>query len=249
MRLTALALALLAPPQLAHGLRLLNTAPLHNVRSSRRAFNILTSRSAAAIAAAFLASSPSFSFATTLSALSMDEQDALDLASRDPSTFRSTASGLKILDVLRNEEGYAPKPNERVYCHFKVWSKGFRNGTPADSSFTNAKPYDWFLGQPPPRIVAGIDEGIRDGMTVGSFRRLVIPPELGYGKAGLRKTVGNTKSPLLIKPDEPVYADLLLMPADACDAILRAPGAKAGYELEFAHDGNAKSLLCVRGKP
>ena len=68
------------------------------------------------------------------------------------------------------------------------------------------------------------------------------------GDAGLRRGA-SAKSSFLVQPGEPIYVDLLLMPTADCDAILRPGGARPGYELAFAHDGNAKSLLCKRGKP
>jgi hypothetical protein len=79
--------------------------------------------------------------ALRLSDLTSDEQEALDHANRDPALARTTPSGLKIIDVLTNEDGYAPTRDDRVFAHFKVWnSKGFRSGVPVDSSYLDGKP-------------------------------------------------------------------------------------------------------------
>jgi FKBP-type peptidyl-prolyl cis-trans isomerase len=51
----------------------------------------------------------------------------------------------------------------------------------ADSNTTG--PYIAVLGQTPPQMIAGLEQGLI-GMKVSGRREIVVPPELGYGAAG-----------------------------------------------------------------
>lgn len=82
---------------------------------------------------------------------SAEETDRLDLYSRtcvDPAADcgYTLPSGVRVIDV---QEGTGPEPKkgQKIYAHFKVWTNGFRSGPPADSSFSNARVYEWILGQ------------------------------------------------------------------------------------------------------
>ena len=55
------------------------------------------------------------------------------------------------------------------------------NGTEFDSSYKRNQPFDFNLGGG--QVIKGWDQGVV-GMKVGGKRKLVIPPELGYGTAG-----------------------------------------------------------------
>jgi FKBP-type peptidyl-prolyl cis-trans isomerase len=88
-----------------------------------------------------------------------------------------TASGLRYLDLVPGEGGEATA-GQTVTVHYTGW---LLDGPKFDSSRDRNEPFVFPLGQS--RVIRGWDEGVA-GMRVGGQRRLVIPPELGYGDAG-----------------------------------------------------------------
>lgn len=55
------------------------------------------------------------------------------------------------------------------------------NGTKFDSSYDRNQPFSFTLGAG--QVIKGWDQGVA-GMKVGGKRKLVIPPDLGYGAQG-----------------------------------------------------------------
>ena len=93
-----------------------------------------------------------------------------------------TPSGLKYLDlkVGKGEEAVTGKIVEVQY------TGKLENGTPFDACRDNGEPFTFRLGAGD--VIKGWDQGIA-GMRVGGRRKLVIPPELGFGKQGVGSVV------------------------------------------------------------
>jgi peptidylprolyl isomerase len=89
---------------------------------------------------------------------------------------RVTESGLRITD-LEVGEGAEALSGQNVTVNYRGT---LENGTEFDSSYGRG-PFSFPLGAG--RVIRGWDEGVA-GMRVGGKRRLVIPPDLGYGSRG-----------------------------------------------------------------
>ena len=85
-------------------------------------------------------------------------------------------SGLYVLDV-KEGSGPAVGAGQVAQVHYTGW---LVSGEQFDSSI-GGTPLEFPVGQA--KVIEGWDEGVA-GMKVGGKRRLVIPPELGYGAAG-----------------------------------------------------------------
>ncbi|HEY8642190.1 MAG TPA: FKBP-type peptidyl-prolyl cis-trans isomerase [Candidatus Dormibacteraeota bacterium] len=92
-------------------------------------------------------------------------------------TPQATGSGLQIVEI---EAGTGPeaRSGQEVTVHYTGW---LTNGTKFDSSRDRGDPFKFSLGRG--QVIRGWDEGVA-GMKVGGRRRLVIPPDLGYGSRG-----------------------------------------------------------------
>jgi FKBP-type peptidyl-prolyl cis-trans isomerase len=87
------------------------------------------------------------------------------------------ADGLRYTD-LKVGHGPVAMPGENVRVHYVGT---LTNGTKFDSSRDRNEPFVFPLGAG--KVIKGWDEGVA-GMHVGGRRRLVIPPQLGYGASG-----------------------------------------------------------------
>ena len=89
-----------------------------------------------------------------------------------------TASGLKYVDVAVGD-GPTPQPGQTVSVKY---TGTLTNGKKFDSSDDHGgKPYTFKLGTGV--VIKGWDEGLAT-MRAGGKRKLIIPPNLGYGKFG-----------------------------------------------------------------
>jgi peptidylprolyl isomerase len=89
---------------------------------------------------------------------------------------RVTASGLRITDLVVGS-GAEAKAGQKVSVNYRGT---LENGKEFDSSYGRG-PFSFPLGGG--RVIQGWDEGVA-GMKVGGKRKLVIPPDLGYGSRG-----------------------------------------------------------------
>ena len=89
----------------------------------------------------------------------------------------TTDSGLQYV-VIEEGDGASPQPGQRVFVHYVGT---LEDGTKFDSSRDRGRPFDFTIGQG--QVIKGWDEGVGD-MKVGDRRKLIIPPELGYGARG-----------------------------------------------------------------
>ncbi len=87
-----------------------------------------------------------------------------------------TASGLTITDLVIGE-GDQAQGGQTVTVNY---TGTLDNGEQFDTSIGRA-PFSFPLGAG--RVIKGWDEGV-EGMQVGGKRKLIIPPELGYGSRG-----------------------------------------------------------------
>jgi FKBP-type peptidyl-prolyl cis-trans isomerase len=92
-------------------------------------------------------------------------------------TVHETASGLRYIDEQVGT-GAPVRNGQNVSVHYTGW---LTNGQKFDSSRDRGQPFTFPLGQG--RVIRGWDEGVAT-MQVGGKRRLIIPPQLGYGSQG-----------------------------------------------------------------
>ncbi|WP_375408634.1 FKBP-type peptidyl-prolyl cis-trans isomerase [uncultured Methylobacterium sp.] len=95
--------------------------------------------------------------------------------------FVTMPSGLKYQDEVVGT-GPEPKAGQKVDVHYTGWLD--ENGKPGkkfDSSRDRGTPFSFTLGAG--QVIAGWDAGVAT-MKTGGKRRLVIPPEQGYGARG-----------------------------------------------------------------
>ncbi len=95
--------------------------------------------------------------------------------------MQTTASGLQYEDTTPGT-GAEAKAGQEVTVHYTGWLyEGGQAGRKFDSSKDRNDPFEFSLGAG--MVIRGWDEGVQ-GMKVGGTRRLVIPPQLGYGARG-----------------------------------------------------------------
>ncbi len=91
----------------------------------------------------------------------------------------SEGSGLKYVDEVVGT-GESPSPGKTVIVHY---TGRLEDGTKFDSSFDHGgQPFEFTIGVG--QVIKGWDEGVMT-MKVGGKRKLIVPPDLGYGARGV----------------------------------------------------------------
>jgi FKBP-type peptidyl-prolyl cis-trans isomerase FkpA len=91
-------------------------------------------------------------------------------------------SGLSYIEITPGT-GEQARAGQQVTVHYTGY---LTNGKKFDSSVDRGKPYTFALGAG--RVIKGWEEGI-EGMKVGEKRKLIIPPNLGYGSRGAGEAI------------------------------------------------------------
>jgi len=89
----------------------------------------------------------------------------------------TTASGLKYIEIEEGT-GETPQVGQTVEVHY---TGTLTDGTKFDSSRDRNQTFKFKIGTG--QVIKGWDEGVIT-MKVGGQRKLIIPPELGYGERG-----------------------------------------------------------------
>lgn len=93
-------------------------------------------------------------------------------------TTVTTTSGLQYIET-KVGDGAEAKSGQTVSVNYTGYLAA--DGKKFDSSFDRGQPFPFQLGVG--KVIKGWDEGLA-GMKVGGKRRLIIPPNLGYGAGG-----------------------------------------------------------------
>lgn len=93
---------------------------------------------------------------------------------------QSLPSGLRLTEMRRGS-GAVAEPGKRIVVHYVGT---LDDGSVFDSTRERGTPFEVDLGKG--YLIKGFEEGVV-GMRVGGLRRLIIPPELGYGDRATAK--------------------------------------------------------------
>jgi peptidylprolyl isomerase len=110
----------------------------------------------------------------------------------------TTGSGLMFIDMAEGT-GASPNAGDQVTVHYTGY---LMDGKKFDSSVDRNQPFTFTIGRG--QVIKGWDEGVMS-MKIGGRRKLIIPPELGYGS----QSVGGG----LIPPNSQLVFDVSLLDA------------------------------------
>ncbi|HSP53980.1 MAG TPA: FKBP-type peptidyl-prolyl cis-trans isomerase, partial [Dehalococcoidia bacterium] len=133
----------------------------------------------------------------------------------DEGPLVTTQSGLQYRD-LKVGAGLQPKKGDQVTVHYVG---KLENGTVFDDSRAKDTPFTFILGKA--AVPPGFDEGIST-MREGGERRLIIPPDLGYGASGLGD---------MIPPNATVIFEIELLDVKEVTTAPDKPPAVEGEEI------------------
>jgi peptidylprolyl isomerase len=92
--------------------------------------------------------------------------------------------------------GAAVKPGDCLVV--KYYGTLAATGEKFDENFTTSQGFEFVIGQNPPRVIQGWDQGLR-GMKVGGTRRLAIPSQLAYGNQNSGSIPPNSDLVFIVK--------------------------------------------------
>ncbi len=102
------------------------------------------------------------------------------MAETEP-TETTLPNGIRLIDEAVGD-GPGPTKGQRVSVHYTGWlDDAGKPGKKFDSSRDRGQPFTFTLGAG--EVISGWDIGVAT-MRVGGRRRLVLPPEHGYGARG-----------------------------------------------------------------
>jgi peptidylprolyl isomerase len=107
----------------------------------------------------------------------------------------TTSSGLKYIDIEAGN-GASPQTGQQVVVHYTGY---LADGTKFESSVDSGEALAFAIGVG--QVIQGWEEGIMS-MKAGGKRKLIIPPQLGYGESG---------SPPVIPPNAELIFDVELL--------------------------------------
>jgi peptidylprolyl isomerase len=118
----------------------------------------------------------------------------------------TTASGLRYIDLEPAPYGAAtPQPGDEVVVHY---TGSFPDGTQFVNTQQQGQPDSYILGSG--TLTKGFEEGVLT-MKIGGLRRLIIPPELGYGDQFFEFTQGDVL--ITIEPNTTLIFEVKLISA------------------------------------
>ena len=111
-------------------------------------------------------------------------QPATTPSVQGPSKLDANPSQLQKIDIKQGD-GAEAQTGKVVIVHYSGWlydpTAPEGKGKKFDSSLDRKVPFGFFLGEG--KVIKGWDQGVV-GMKTGGKRRLIIPPDLGYGARG-----------------------------------------------------------------
>ena len=111
---------------------------------------------------------------------------ACSATDQPPATDQKESATVSVaITDLKEGSGPAVAAGQAAVVHYTGWlyvaAAPGHKGRKFDSSHDHGQPFSFSIGAG--EVIAGWDQGVA-GMKVGGQRRLVIPPELGYGARG-----------------------------------------------------------------
>lgn len=114
----------------------------------------------------------------------MDNNEATESASMDFSKYKGTTD--LIVEDTKVGTGQEIKDGDTAVVHYTGY---LTNGTKFDSSVDRGAPFAFKLGAG--EVITGWDKGVL-GMKVNGVRRLIIPPNMGYGPRDVGEIPANS---------------------------------------------------------